>query len=73
MVRLHQQLARESRLDNLSRIHNDYPICHFGYHPQIMRDKQDGEISLRLQFSQQFQNICLDGHIQRRRRLVRYK
>ncbi len=59
-----------SHLDDASRIHDTDTVCHIGNHPQVMCDKNDGEIPLPLHLVNQLQDSCLNRHIQSRCRLV---
>ncbi len=65
-----ESLARR-HLDDFPGVHNGHVVCHFRHHAQIVGDQQDGHAHTLLQTAQQFQNLRLDGDVQRGGRLIR--
>ena len=58
-------------LDDLARVHDRHLVGLFGNHAEIMRDQQQRHTTdLLLQLFHQLENLRLDRHIQRGRRLV---
>ena len=55
---------------DLALIHHHDVIRHFRDHAKIMRNEEDGKAYLLLQFQQQMNDLSLDGHIERGRRLI---
>lgn len=49
---------------NLSPIHNEHPIAHTGNQRQIVGNKEVGVVILFFQFTQQMDDLCLNGYIQ---------
>jgi len=58
------------RLDDLSCIHHGHPIAHHPNHPQVMGDKDIGQVKAGLQFQEQFEDRGLNGNIQSGGRLI---
>ncbi len=50
--------------------HYDDIVGHLGDHAHVVRDEDDRGAQVLLQFADRIQDLRLDGHIQRRRRLV---
>ncbi len=57
-------------LDDLALLHHADPVGDAPHDPQIMGDEQQGHAFVALQFGQQFQNLRLNRHIERRGGLV---
>jgi hypothetical protein len=79
--RLHQQLrvrmARRAKeflarrdLDDLSGVHQRDPMRHPLHDPEVVRDQQHPHPALLLQPLQQLEDLRLDRHVERGRRLV---
>ena len=51
-------------------VHHHHPVRGFGDDAQIVRNQHDGGAHPAVEFHHQFENLRLDGHIQRRGRLV---
>ena len=62
---------RTSGLDDLACIHHDDFVRRFGHQRQVMRNQDQRHIFLLLQLQQQFDDLRLNGHVQRRRRFIR--
>jgi hypothetical protein len=58
-------------LDDLPGVHDRQPVRGLGDDAEIVRDQQHGHAGLLLQSLQQPQHLGLDGHVERRGRLVR--
>src|SRR5712691_721564 len=65
-----KNIAHRARLDRTAGIHHHDAVAHLGDDTEIVRDKDNRQPGLFLNFPQQTQVLCLDGYIQRGRRLV---
>ena len=65
-----EQRRDRTGFDNLAVVHHAHPIGQLAHDAQIMGDKQDRQSQTCLQVLEQGQNLCLNGDIQRRGRLV---
>jgi hypothetical protein len=65
-----QQLFNGSTLHNLPSIHDNCAGTERGNDPEIMSDHEDGSAGLRVQLSEQVENLALDGHIESSRWLI---
>ena len=65
-----QHLRNRSLLDHLAGVHHHHAAGHLGHHPQVVGDEQDRQPALLLQPPQQVEDLGLNGHVQRRGRLV---
>ncbi len=70
MARVVKQLEHVGLLHRPARIHHNYLVTQLRHHPEIVGDEDDGHAGLGLQLLHQLQDLGLDGHIQRRGRLV---
>ena len=52
------------------RVHHHDPVGNFGDHAHVVRDEDHRHVHLVLQQADQRQDLRLDGHVERRRRLV---
>ena len=66
-----EDLVRRTLLDDFSIPHDDDLVGHRPDHLQVMADKQIGEVVPHLEIAQQVDDLCLDGAVQRRRRLIK--
>ena len=57
-------------LDDLSAVHHRDAIRRLCDHAEIVRDEDDGHAHLALQLLEQLEDLRLNRHVQRRRRLV---
>ena len=57
-------LLGSADLHDLAGVHNGHPVRTPCHHAQIVRNKDRGRPQLGLDFFQQIQDLCLDGHIQ---------
>src|SRR5215467_2561617 len=57
-------------LDDVAQVHHRHPIADVPYHRQIVGDEQVRQVELLLELLQQVDDLGLDGHVQRRHRLV---
>src|SRR5215475_5063291 len=57
-------------LDDVAQVHHRHPIADVPYHRQIVGDEQVRQVELLLQLLQQVDDLGLNGHVQRRHRLV---
>ncbi len=73
-VRVHrvaEDLLDRRELLNLASVHDRDPIAHLGDDGEVVGDQQNRGVLLpRLHLEHQIQNLRLDGHVERRRRLV---
>ena len=65
-----QYLSRGSLFHDLAGVHDGDPVGDLRDDPQVVRDQQDAHPVLGAQFVQQTEDLCLDGDIQRGRRLI---
>lgn len=68
--RILKQFIRRTGFNHRPQIHNADVIRNMADDRQIMRDKHVSQLILILQIHQQIQNLCLNGNIKRRNRLV---
>jgi hypothetical protein len=71
MARIGENLSRRALLDDLTCLHHADPVGNTAHHRQIMGNEQKRQILARLQPGQKIQYLRLNGHIQRRGRLIR--
>ena len=57
-------------LDDLAGVHDRHPVAHLGDHAQVVGDEDDGRAGLVAQVAHEVEDLGLDGHVERRRRLV---
>ena len=70
MILVGKDLCGSSLLYHLSQIHHRDIIGDMLDHGQVVGDKQICEIPLLLELHHQVQNLCLNGHVQSRDRLI---
>ena len=70
MKRSAQQRRRRGHLHHLPRIHDGETVGDVAHDAQIVRDEQHGHAEAFLEIDEQFENLRLNGHVQRGRRLV---
>ncbi len=56
--------------DNLPTLHHMHPVGDVTHHGKIVRDEQQREPEFFFQFNQQVEDLRLNGHVERRNRLV---
>ncbi len=66
-----EDLLRRPSLYHLACVHHLDAVRKIRHYPQVMGHKDDRRVHLRLQLHHQVHDLRLDGHIQRRSRLVR--
>ena len=71
MQRICEEFFDSSVFNHTACIHHANYICVFSNNTKIVRDQHHAHPLLALNFSKQFQNLCLNGDIERSRRLVR--
>ena len=57
-------------LDNLPRVHHRHPVGDRRHHGQVVGDQQHRHVALALLLDQLIEYLRLDGHVERRGRLV---
>ena len=62
-----------AKLHQLAPVHDPHPVAQVLHHGQVMGDEQDGEPVLLPQMGKQVDDLGLNGHVQRRHRLVRHQ
>ena len=72
MQTIHENILITGKLYHFPQVHNKNLIGNMLYYRQIMCDKQIGKISLLLQILHQIQDLCLNGNIKCRYRLIAY-
>ena len=70
MARLAEEIARRLLLDLLARILDDDAIGRLGDHAHVVGDDDEPHAGLVLEAAQEIEDLRLDGHVERRRRLV---
>ena len=65
-----EQLGGRRLFEDLAGVHHDDVIGHAGDDTQVVCDQNDAGPRLSLQTLYEFQNLCLDGDVQRRRGFV---
>ncbi|EAQ22895.1 hypothetical protein ROS217_12206 [Roseovarius sp. 217] len=70
MLRRGKDICHRPALDNLAILHHTDPVGDALHDPQIMRDEQKTHAFFALQLRQKLQNLRLNGHIERRCRLI---
>src|SRR5947208_315957 len=65
-----EQFGCRGLLEDLSRVHDDDVIGHARDHPEIVSDQNHTGAGFSLQALYEFENLCLNRHIQRRRWFV---
>ena len=63
-------LARRAALDDLAVVHDAHPVGHLAHDAEIVGDEQHRHVELGLELEQQVEDLRLDGHVERRGRLV---
>ena len=71
MSRRAENIVQRSTLQHPAMIHHDDFIGDVRDHTKVMGDHQDGHLQFGLQIVQQFQYLRLNGHVERRCRLIR--
>ena len=70
MQRAAQQFFRGRQFDNLPGIHHGHAVGHVADDAEVVRDEQNRHSEPLLKVMKQFQNLRLDGHVERSRRLI---
>ena len=65
-----EQRRNRRRFGHTAGIHNDDALRHLGDDAQIMGDQHDRGVDPLLQFAHQIEDLRLDRHVERGRRLV---
>ena len=73
MLRVLEQLFGWRFLDKLSAQQNADAVAEIAHHGKIMRDEEERKAVLILQVAEQVHDLRLNGHVQRRDRLVCHK
>ena len=71
MARIGQQLVGRTFLDHFAAIHHDGAGADPGDDAEIVADQDDGGAEIAVEFAQQFEDLRLDGDVERGGRLVR--
>ena len=70
MLRRGEQLVGGALLHHLAGVHHGDAARHFGDHAHVVGDEHQRHAALLLQAAQQIEDLRLDRHVERRRRLV---
>jgi len=65
-----RRAASGKAFSNLAGVHQRHLVRHAGHHGQVVRDQQQAHATLTLQCLQQFQDLRLHSHVQRRGGLI---
>ena len=63
-------LTNRANLDDAARIHHCNPIGGFGDHAHVVSDQHDGGSMIAPKTLQQCDDLRLNRHVERRRRLI---
>jgi hypothetical protein len=70
VARLREDLFRRTGLDLVAAVHHEHAVGHFGHHAHVVRDEEHAHLHLGLQLADELEDLRLDGHVERGRRLV---
>ena len=70
MARRAEDRVHVTELDDLAGVHDDHAIGELGDQAEVVRDQDRGGVRLVLRLLQHLEDLSLDGHVERRRRLV---
>ena len=70
MNRPSEDLGHRAGLDHLPRIHHNDPITYLSHHSKVMRDEEYGHAVSSPKIREQLEDLCLNRHVERRRRLI---
>ena len=70
VARIVEDILRRAELHDLPCVHDGHTIRHARHSAEVVRDENRCRAELLLNFAQQIENLGLNGHIQRGRRLV---
>ena len=65
-----EHLVRGALLHLVAAVHDEHAVGHLCDHAHVMGDEDHAHVHLVLQLADQLQDLRLDGHVQRRGRLV---
>jgi hypothetical protein len=68
--RLREQRVAPRLFDDAAEVHHRDFVAQVAHHAQVVADEQIGQAEVALQPHHQVQHLRLDGHVQRRHRLV---
>ena len=71
MLRRAEHVGDRPALDDTAGVHDDDVVTHLGHDAQVVRDQQDRHPALVAKVEQQVEDLLLDRHVERGRRLVR--
>ena len=70
LLRICNQFPGGVLFDDLAAVENAHPVAERRHQRQVVGNEQHGHVVGLLQFFQQFQNTCLNGHVQIAGRLI---
>ena len=70
VVRRGKNRLRRPAFDTFAAIHDLHAVGNLGDHAHVVRDEDDAHLHFVLQGVDERQDLRLDGHVERRRRLV---
>ena len=65
-----ENVPRGAPLDDLAIVHDADPVGHLAHDAEIVGDEQHGHVELGLELRQELEDLRLDGHVERRGRLI---
>ena len=68
--RMTVQFRGDAVFNHLAEIHDGGMVGDMPYHRKVMGDKQIGQVHIPLEPHQHIDDLCLNGYVQRRDRLV---
>ena len=70
VLRVAEELRLRRLLDDLPGVHHDHPLGKLGDNAHVVRDQDDRRAVVALEPLHELEDLCLDGDIERSRRLV---
>ena len=70
MARVVEDVVHRTVFYDFTRIHNRNSVRHICNNAQVVRDENNGKITFFLQSVDKFKDLCLNGNVECRRRLV---
>ena len=70
MLRIGEDVAGRPLLGDLPGVHHGHPIAGLGHDAEVVRDQEERRVEVLLQVGEDAQDLRLDDHVERGRRLV---
>ena len=72
MLRALEDVVGRAVLDHDAVLHDEHPVAQVADHAEVVRDEQVADAGRALQVDEQVEDLRLDGHVERRDRLVEH-